>query len=59
MENTEEIDEELGELDDMPELFHISSLRERADPPLEIYSAEVYEARRWYDSNNNEMINAY
>jgi hypothetical protein len=51
--------DELADLDDMPGLFHTSSLRERTDPLLEPVAKETYELKRWYDGDNNEMYNQY
>jgi len=33
------MEEEIDELDDLPELFHTSSLRERTDPELPVISS--------------------
>ena len=53
------MDLEIDELDDMPGLFHKSSLRERTDPLLEPVAKETYELKKCYDPNSNEMYNQY
>lgn len=53
------MEQEIDDLDDIPGLFHTSSLRERTDPQLEPVAKETYEFKKWYDGDNNEMYNQY